>query len=111
MVSLKAFFKSLLVFEKPGSEERDSSRTDQNMSPVYHDVDKQTSTDEQISGILQVGEDGFASEIHNRQSGAHRLSRTLEDIEFMPFYYLVDGSAGKKDIIIGIQHFGSHGIA
>lgn len=106
VIVLRRFFDNLPIFA-----ERSALRTGERMNPVYHDVAKQLVTDEQISGILQVGEDGLASEIHNGQSGEHLLSRTPEDIEFMPFYYLVDASAGKKDMIIGIQHFGAHGIS
>lgn len=105
-ITLQNFFASLPVFE-----ERGNLNAGERMGVIYHDTAKQVTTEEQISGILQVGEDGFASEIHDGQSGMHLLSRTPEHIEFMPFYYLIDASAGKKDLIVGVQHFGSHGIS
>jgi hypothetical protein len=106
MKSLESFFKDL-----PAFAERTNIISGKHVSSVYHDKSKFTITDEQISGILQVGEDGFSSEIHNGQSGDHLLSRTPEDMEFIPFYYLLDGKLGCKDVILGIQHFGGHGIA
>lgn len=106
VIVLQNFFAGLPVFE-----ERGNLNAGDRMGEIYHDVGKQSITVSQISGILQVGEDGFASEIHDGQSGAHLLSRTPEHIEFMPFYYLIDAPAGRKDIVIGIQHFGSHGIS
>lgn len=105
-ITLQNFFATLPVFE-----ERQNLVAGERMGVIYHDTAKQVTTEEQISGILQVGEDGFASEIHDGQSGVHLLSRTPEHIEFMPFYYLIDAPAGRKDLILGVQHFGPHGIS
>lgn len=106
MNSIKSFFEELPIFG-----ERTILQDGETMISIYHDDTKCQSSEEQISGILQAGEDGFSSEIHDGQSGEHRLSRTPDDIEFMPFYYLVDGKAGARDLILGLQHFGGYGIS
>lgn len=61
-----------------------------------------------IDGIVQGGAFGFAADIEHLNTG-NRFRRTIDDCEFLPFFFSVLTHPGQNEALLLLQRFGIFG--
>jgi hypothetical protein len=61
-----------------------------------------------IEGILQAGVYGFAADIEHLNTG-RTFRRTVDDCEYLPFFFSIFTRAGQNEAILLLQRFGVYG--
>ncbi len=62
-----------------------------------------------IDGIIKAGKYGYAAELENIETG-ERFYRSVDDCEYLPFYFLIHHKEDQNECILMLQRFGIFGV-
>lgn len=63
-----------------------------------------------LNGIMTTGEYGFENELIDIENNTPSYTRSTNDVEFYPFYFLLEVIPGYNEAVILMQRFGNLGI-